>query len=88
MYAGQDWTEYNQLQEQINYQNQLINDQLFDPFLYFGCSYIKDYMFYKSNPRLEIVFKENSHNTFLKESKLTSSTENFKANDKSQSNNL
>ena len=79
-----DWTEYSQLLEQINYQNQLISDQLFDPFSYFGWSYIKDYKFYKDNPRLEVVFIDNKKD-WRKEGKLNTSSENYKTNYKSQS---
>ena len=54
-----DWTETENLREAINWQNYLIEQELFDPVDYFCSEYMKDYNFYINNPKLEIVFKEN-----------------------------
>lgn len=37
----------------VKYQEYLVEQNYFDPFAYFGCSYMRDYKFYINNPKLE-----------------------------------
>ena len=51
------WVEKENLRAALTKQKKLMEVGSFDPFQYFGWEYMKDYVFYKNNPRLEIAFK-------------------------------
>ncbi|CAI2385571.1 unnamed protein product [Moneuplotes crassus] len=57
----ENWMDSEELAKLVKYQEYLVDENYFDPFTYFGCSYMRDYKFYINNPKLDCVFKHDSN---------------------------
>jgi len=76
------WVEKGALKQAIDYQTKIVTQGAFSPFDYFGWSYMKDYLFYKNNPRLEIAFKSPQRKKSCKKKKSNDSRNEILVNSK------